>query len=72
LENKSGEDSNYIHKRIDDNGKTMNVSIDGRIKGKTISFNKDFNVKGMTEAQKNAIVEDVMRSLGLDEKKKSK
>jgi len=72
LENRSGDDSNFMHKRIDDNGETMNVSVDGRIKGKTISFNKDFNVKGMTEEQKNAVVEDVMRSLGLDEKKKNK
>src|SRR5690349_24936962 len=48
LGNKSGDDSNYLHKRIDDNGETMNVSVEGRVKGKTISFNKDFQVKGMT------------------------
>jgi hypothetical protein len=70
LENKSGNDSNYLHKRIDDNGETMNVSVEGRLKGKTISFNKDFQVKGMTEAQKSTIVENVMTSLGVAEKKK--
>ncbi len=68
LENNTQSQGDYMHKRIDDTGENLTITIDGRKKGKTITYNKSFDVKGMTKAQKDAILEDVLKYLGLKEK----
>jgi predicted GIY-YIG superfamily endonuclease len=65
LENSAGIQKDYLHQRIDDNGETMNINIDANRKGQVITYHKSFNVKGKTQAEKNAMVDDIMRGLGL-------
>ena len=59
----------YLHKRIEDNGTTMKVWIEGKRKSNEITYNNSYDVKGKTEAEKTAIIEDLLRSLGLTDKK---
>ena len=59
----------YLHKRIEDNGTTMKVWIEGKRKSNEITYNNSYDVKGKTETEKTAIIEDLLRSLGLIDKK---
>lgn len=57
----------YLHKKINDNGKIMTVLIEGRRKGTEITYTKSFDVAGKTEAEKKVILEEVLKSLGLNQ-----
>ena len=69
LESNGSTKGDYLHKKIDDNGSTMQVWIEGRKKDQVISYNKSYDVKGKTEAEKNAIIDELLRGLGLSDKK---
>jgi predicted GIY-YIG superfamily endonuclease len=68
LENNAGKTRDYLHKKIEDDGTKMKVTIEGRRDSNVISYNKSFDVKGMTQEQKNAIVDELVKSLGLSPK----
>ena len=58
----------YVNKRIDDDGIKMKVAIEGKRNGNVVSFNKSFDVKGLNQEQKNALVDELVKSLGLSPK----
>jgi hypothetical protein len=66
LENYSNTENDYLHKWIDDNGGTLTIAITARKKGTTTNYNKSFNVKGMNQSQKNALIDSTLQSLGLN------
>ena len=68
LENNGGKSQDYLSKKIDDDGVKMKVVIDGRRNGNVISYNKTYDVKGMTQEQKDAIIDELVKSLGLSSK----
>jgi hypothetical protein len=65
LENNPGVSRDYMRQQITDNGTTLIISVEAIKQGKNISYNKSFDVKGMSQSKKDAIVEDVMKQLGL-------
>ena len=69
LEGARPKKADYLNKRIEDNGSTMQVWIEGRHKDNVISYNKSYDVKGKTEAEKSRIIENLLISLGLVDKK---
>jgi predicted GIY-YIG superfamily endonuclease len=68
LENNSAKTRDRLSTHIDDDGVKMKVVINGRRNGNDISFNKTYDVKGMNQEQKKAIVEELIKSLGLSSK----
>ena len=52
-----------INSSVNDDGKTYSIRIDGDINGKAVHYNRIFNVKGMSSAQKDALKERIMDSL---------
>jgi hypothetical protein len=54
-----------MRQQISDDGTTMTISVIAKTQAKNISYNKSFDVKGMSQSKKDAIVEDVMKQLGL-------
>lgn len=69
LENSGGSQNDYVTKRIDDNGQTMTVFIEAKNKDRHIKYDKSFDVKGKSPAEKKAMIEELMKSLGITEKK---
>jgi hypothetical protein len=43
----------------------MKVTIEGRRNGNDIIYNKTYDVKGMNQEQKNAIIDEAVKGLGL-------
>jgi len=68
LNNNGGSSTQYVNRHIHDDGKTMTVTIDANKNGQQISFNKSYDVKGLTKQQKDAIIEDLLKGLGLSSK----
>ncbi len=67
---KTQRSSTHLDSDIHDDGKTMQVRISGN-KGKgTFSYSKNFNVKGMSKADKDALIKHITDSLGLSDKVK--
>ena len=58
-------DTENVTRHISDDGQTMKVEIEATKNGNKISYNKSFNVKGLSKQQKKEIVNDVLKSLGL-------
>src|SRR5215217_826579 len=57
--------ANYVNKNIQDNGEIMTLIIEaGGNHTQSIYFKKDYKVKGYTQAQKDAIVQKAMESVG--------
>jgi hypothetical protein len=54
-----------LHQDIDDDGKTLTIKINGTTDGKTISYRKQFNVAGMSQQAREAIVSRITDSLGI-------
>ena len=65
LENNGGKTKDYLSKKIDDDGVKMKVTIEGRRNGNDIIYNKTYDVKGMNQEQKNAIIDEAVKGLGL-------
>ncbi len=60
--------STHLDSDIHDDGKTMQVRISGN-KGKgTFSYSKNFNVKGMSKADKDALIKHITDSLGVSDR----
>ena len=68
LENNTSKARDYLSQHIDDDGIKMKVNINGRRNGNVITFNKTYDVKGMTQEQKKAIIEELLKGLGLSSK----
>jgi hypothetical protein len=65
LENTAGDANVFMNRKVSDDGENMTVSVEGTKNGKPFSYNKAFNVKGMSQKQKHAAVEEFMKSVGL-------
>lgn len=59
--------SRRINTNIDDDGQTMAISIRGTVDGKKISYKHQFNVSGLSKAEKDALKARVLDSLGVAE-----
>jgi hypothetical protein len=52
---------------IDDDDKTMTISVDGTVNDREISYNRRFKVSGMSGSEKDALKNRVFDSLGVGE-----
>jgi hypothetical protein len=55
------------HTNISDDDKTLSIQVDGLVDGKSIKYDRRFNVKDMSIAQKDALKQRVFDSLGIGE-----
>ena len=55
------------HTSINDDDKELSIQVEGTVNGKAISYNRRFNVVGLSSAQKDALKNSVFDSLGLGE-----
>lgn len=55
------------HSQINDNDKTLSIQINGQRNGREIAYNRTFNIRGMSKAQKETLKTRVLDSLGLGE-----
>lgn len=56
-----------IASSINDDGKTYSIKIDGDKDGRRVHYDRSFNVAGMTNAQKDALRNRILDSLGIAE-----
>jgi hypothetical protein len=63
--------TSMIHTSIDDDEKTMSISVDGTVNGRAIAYNRRFTIAGMSGAEKNALKNRVFDSLGLGDAPRS-
>ena len=54
-----------LSESIHDDGKTMSVKITGDVNGRSVNYSNNFNVKGMSTAQKDALTQHIADSLGI-------
>ncbi len=54
-----------IHHSINDNGSQLSIKVQGTVNGKTVDYDKTFDVSGLDKDQRNAIKKHVYDSLGL-------
>lgn len=52
---------------INDDGQMMSIQVEGSVNGKDISYNRRFDVRGMTGADKEALKGRIYDSLGVGE-----
>jgi hypothetical protein len=57
--------NSHISSSVHDDGKTMQVKINGQRYNKTFKYNKSFNIKGMSFKEKNAVLKHLTDSLGV-------
>ncbi|MVN91867.1 hypothetical protein [Mucilaginibacter aquatilis] len=50
---------------IHDDGKIMHVEISGDVNGKAVNYNKKFDIKGLSTAEKDALTQRIADSLGI-------
>lgn len=55
------------HTSINDDDQTLSIQVEGHVNGKEVSYNRRFNVTGLSSAQKDALKNSVFDSLGLGE-----
>jgi len=55
-----------LHQDIDDDGKTLTVNISGTSGGKNIQYYRQFNVAGMNKQKKDAMLNRITDSLGIN------
>jgi hypothetical protein len=55
-----------LHQDIDDDGKTLTINISGTTGGKAIQYYKQFNVAGMSKQVKEAMINRITDSLGIN------
>jgi len=55
-----------LHQDIDDDGKTLTINISGTTGGKPIQYSKQFNVTGMSKQVKDAMINHITDSLGIN------
>jgi phenylpyruvate tautomerase PptA (4-oxalocrotonate tautomerase family) len=55
-----------LHQDIDDDGKTLTINISGTTGGKAIQYYKQFNVAGMSKQVKEAMINRITDSLGVN------
>lgn len=55
------------HTNINDDDKTLSIQVDGTVDGKPITYDRRFNVDGMSIAQKDALKQRIFDSLGIGE-----
>jgi len=55
-----------LSRSIDDDGKTLSISVHGTVDGKRIDYNRTFQVADLSKEKRNEIVDSVLDSLGLD------
>lgn len=53
------------HSQINDDEKTLSIQIDGQRDGQSIAYNRSFDVRGMSKAQRDALKNRVLDSLKL-------
>lgn len=58
------------HTSINDDAKTLSIRVEGTVDGKQLSYNRRFNVQGMSSTQKDALKASVLDSLGVGESPK--
>lgn len=52
-----------LSSNVNDDGKTYSIKVDGDMNGRTVHYDRTFNARGMSTAQKDALRERVMDSL---------
>lgn len=57
--------SSNVVSNINDDDKTLSIQVAGTVDGREVNYNRQFRVTGMSKAQKDALKERVMDSLGL-------
>ena len=55
-----------LHQDIDDDGKTLTINISGTTDGKPVQYYKQFNVAGMSKPVKEAMINRITDSLGVN------
>lgn len=55
-----------LHQDIDDDGKTLTINISGTSGGKPIQYYKQFNIAGMSKQIKEAMINRITDSLGVN------
>jgi hypothetical protein len=55
----------HISSSIHDDGKTMQVKINGQRYNKSFKYDKSFNIQGMSSNEKNAVLKHITDSLGV-------
>lgn len=56
-----------FHSDIDDDGSTLRLSFHGEQRGTPIDYQRTFDVKGMSRAEKDQLVKHITDSLGVSE-----
>lgn len=59
---------NKLSQSIHDDGKTMIIEMSGDIKGKPFTYNRTVDVTGMSSSAKDALVNGIADSLGIEMK----
>lgn len=54
-----------INRSINDDGKTLSIRVDGTIDGKSINYNRTFNVAHLNKAERNDLRNHILDSLGV-------
>jgi hypothetical protein len=57
--------SDYSKVKIDDNGSQMTISVDYKSGDQNINYINTYDVKGKTQKEKDAILNDVLKGLGV-------
>lgn len=55
------------HTQINDDGKTMSVRVEGQVDGRTIDYQRTFDVARLSDAAKDALKHQIFDSLGMGE-----
>jgi spore coat protein CotH len=63
---KQKHDKVNLSKNYSDDGKTMHVKISGTINGKSIEFDRKYNLKGLSAAQKDSVKKHIIDSLAIN------
>jgi len=58
--------NNDFHQNISDDGKKLSIKINATKDGKSINYNRTFDVSGMNQSQREALTHRVFDSLGID------
>ncbi|WP_342648456.1 hypothetical protein [Mucilaginibacter sp. CSA2-8R] len=51
--------------KISDNGKTLQITVNGDVNGRTVNYDKTFDVANLNQAEKEALKQRIADSLGI-------
>jgi hypothetical protein len=53
-----------VSQRVSDDGKTMHITVTGDVDGRTVNYDRTFNVANLSQAEKTALKNRIADSLG--------